>query len=82
MFKIIVMTDYLERSDEQDEENKNRNIKSRPETSGQKKKNLETDGPEKDKDYKVLNNDGSLAELPPKEGQGSGALDGTVGRGM
>jgi hypothetical protein len=76
------MTDYLERSDEQDDENMNKNTKSRSHLSDQKEKNLETDGPEKDKRYKVLHNDGSFAELPPKEGEGSGALDGTVGRGM
>lgn len=43
---------------------------------------LETDGPAKDKNFKVLNEDGSLADMPDKEGAGSGALDGTVGRGM
>lgn len=82
LFKINVMTDYLDRADEQDDGQINKNTNSRPEPSGQKKKKLETDGPEKDKDYKVLHNDGSFGELPPKEGDGSGALDGTVGRGM
>jgi hypothetical protein len=82
LFKVIVMSDYLERSDEQDDGNITKNTKSRPEHSGQKKKTLETKGPEKDKNYKVLHNDGSLGKLPEKEGKGSGALDGTVGRGM
>ena len=82
LFKINVMTYYLDRADEQDDEKINKNTNSRPEHSGQKKKTLETRGPVKDKNYKVLHNDGSLGELPDKEGEGSGALDGTVGRGM
>jgi hypothetical protein len=37
--------------------------------------------PNKDKDYKVLHNDGSLADLPDNDVPGAGALDGTVGLG-
>lgn len=82
LFKVNVMTDYLDRADdEQDDEQINKDRNSRPELSGQKEKKLETKGPEKDKDYKVLHKDGSFGELPDKEGEGSGALDGTVGLG-
>lgn len=75
------MTDYLDRADEQDDEQINKNMTGRPELSGQKEKKLETKGPVKDKDYKVLHKDGSFGELPDKEGEGCGALDGTVGLG-
>jgi hypothetical protein len=76
------MTEYLDPADEQDDKQISKNTNSRPELSGPKKKTLETKGPVKDKNYKVLHNDGSLGELPDKEGEGSGALDGTVGRGI
>jgi hypothetical protein len=33
------------------------------------------------KNFKVLHEDGSFADLPAKEARGSGALDGMVGRG-
>jgi len=33
------------------------------------------------KNFKVLHEDGSFADLPNKEAKGSGALDGMVGRG-
>ncbi|MGZ3778278.1 MAG: hypothetical protein ACXVI9_12200 [Mucilaginibacter sp.] len=33
------------------------------------------------KNFKVLHEDGSFADLPTKEAKGSGALDGMVGRG-
>ena len=48
----------------------------------QAKSTLETQGPNKETKNKVLHTDGSFADLPEKEGKGSGALDGTVGRGM
>jgi hypothetical protein len=37
--------------------------------------------PNKDRDYKVLNSDGSLPDLPEENVAGKGALDGTVGLG-
>ena len=49
------------------------------ETNGPNK--LETNGPNKDKPFKVLNQDGSLADLPDDNAPGRGALDGTVGLG-
>jgi len=45
------------------------------------KKSLETDGPNKSKPFNVLNQDGSLSDLPDNEVPGAGALDGTVGLG-
>ena len=37
--------------------------------------------PDKDRDYKVLHNDGSFADLRDKGAPGDGALEGTVGLG-
>lgn len=37
--------------------------------------------PNKDRDYKVLNPDGSLADLPDEHVAGKGSLDGTIGLG-
>ncbi|QKJ30558.1 hypothetical protein HQ865_12580 [Mucilaginibacter mali] len=42
---------------------------------------LETRGPDKSKPFNVLNQDGSLADLPDENVEGKGALDGTVGLG-
>lgn len=42
---------------------------------------LETRGPDKSKPFNVLNQDGSLADLPDESVEGKGALDGTVGLG-
>ncbi|AYL95764.1 hypothetical protein [Mucilaginibacter celer] len=39
---------------------------------------LETEGPQK-KQYNVLNEDGSLADLPDQDVEGAGAGDGTIG---
>ncbi|MFB9845096.1 hypothetical protein [Mucilaginibacter ginsenosidivorans] len=68
------MSEYLDAADET-QDNHNRNDR------GNKKATIETRGPAKDHKTKVLHKDGSFAELPPKESTGSGALDGTVGRG-
>ena len=46
------------------------------------KGSLETNGPNKDIPFNVLNQDGSLADLPDQNVEGSGALDGTVGLGI
>ncbi|MEZ2336679.1 hypothetical protein AB6735_13645 [Mucilaginibacter sp. RCC_168] len=45
----------------------------------QSKNNLEKQGPDK-KNLNVLNEDGSLADLPDQEVEGRGALDGTIGK--
>jgi hypothetical protein len=37
--------------------------------------------PNTDRDYKVLNPDGSLPDIPDEDVSGKGALDGTVGLG-
>jgi len=37
--------------------------------------------PDKERNYKVLGKDGSLADLPDENVAGKGALDGTVGLG-
>jgi hypothetical protein len=77
------MNEYLDKDDEQ-RDDKRSEIKPAPENSSQqqKKGNLETEGPDKDKAGKVLHKDGSLAnDLPGKDGAGSGALEGTVGLG-
>ncbi|MDB5275007.1 MAG: hypothetical protein JWO58_3374 [Chitinophagaceae bacterium] len=44
-------------------------------------KGLESRGPNKSKPFRVLNPDGSLADLPDENVPGKGALDGTVGLG-
>ena len=72
------MSDYLNPADEVQDGDKTR--KEKPRTTHKDK--LETEGPAKDKDFKVLKKDGSLPDrLPDVEGEGSGALDGMVGRG-
>jgi hypothetical protein len=45
------------------------------------KNTIETRGPVKNKNNKVLHSDGSLADLPDQDVAGAGALDGTVGLG-
>jgi hypothetical protein len=44
-------------------------------------RNLENSGPDKSKDFKVLNKDGSLGDLKDQDVPGAGALDGTIGLG-
>jgi hypothetical protein len=44
-------------------------------------KGLENRGPNKSKHFNVLNQDGSLADLPDDNAEGKGALDGTIGLG-
>jgi hypothetical protein len=72
------MNEYLDKADEwtEDEQIRSKSGKS----SSKQKKDLETEGPDRDK-ANILHKDGSFAELPGKEGKGSGALDGMVGRG-
>jgi hypothetical protein len=69
------MSEYLDTADEMQNNNDRKNYQAN------KKATIETKGPAKDNKTKVLHKDGSFADLPPKESTGSGALDGTVGRG-
>lgn len=75
------MSKYLDPEDEVQEKNKTEKSEK---PSGNKKPggSLEKKGPVKDKDYKVLHKDGSLADdLPYNNQPGGGALEGTVGIG-
>ena len=74
------MSEYLDPEDEVQEKNK---AKKSDNPSANKKGGgpLEKNGPDKDKPKKVLNKDGSLADLPYNNEPGGGALEGTVGIG-
>jgi hypothetical protein len=50
-------------------------------SAGKKNKKLETKGPQKDKKFKVLHQDGSLADIPYHNGPAGGAPEGKVGTG-
>jgi len=69
-------TEYSEPTNEQDDkQNKTEELAAKgsvhpPKRAAARKKN-----------FKVLHEDGSFADLPAKEARGSGALDGMVGRG-
>jgi len=67
------MSEYLDPADEMQDDDKQKNNNG--------KATVETKGPVKDRNTKVLHKDGSLADLPSKETKGSGALDGMVGKG-
>jgi len=75
------MSEYLDPEDEV--QDKNKTEKSDKSSSAKKLGgSLEKKGPVKDKDYKVLHKDGSLADdLPYNNEPGGGALEGTVGIG-
>jgi hypothetical protein len=76
------MTAYLDDTDGKWDDDQLGGKPNPGKSSGERKKgSLETKGPARDKAGKVLHKDGGLATLPDKEGKGSGALDGTVGRG-
>jgi hypothetical protein len=64
-----------------DQGNKQLKKEQDPENNQPANKSLEHSGPNKDKDYKVLHKDGSLADLPDQNVEGSGALAGTIGLG-
>ena len=74
------MSEYLDPEDEVQDKNK---VKKSDYPSDNKKfgGTLEKKGPAKDKEKKVLNVDGSLADLPSNNEPGGGALEGTVGLG-
>ena len=67
------MSEYLDPADEMLDDDKQKN--------NNRKATVETKGPAKNRNTKVLHKDGSLADLPSKETKGSGALDGMVGKG-
>lgn len=71
------MTEYLDPADEQGD-----NAKKTEELATKGSVHPKKNATGKKKHFKVLHEDGSFADLPGKEGKGSGALDGTVGRGM
>jgi hypothetical protein len=73
------MSEHMEPDDSRGSQLEKKQNKVASPDSG--KNTLETKGPAK-KERTVLHKDGSFADLPDKEGKGSGALDGTVGRGM
>jgi hypothetical protein len=75
------MSEYLDPEDEV--QDKNKTEKSDKSSSTKKPGgSLEKKGPLKDKNYKVLRKDGSLAgDLPYNNQPGGGALEGTVGLG-
>jgi len=70
------MTEYLDPADEQDD-----NEKKTEELANMGSVHSQKNAAVNKKHFKVLHEDGSFADLPAKEGKGSGALDGTVGRG-
>lgn len=73
------MSEYLDPEDEIRDKNKTQKTDY---PSGKKPGgSLEKKGPAKDKPKKVLNEDGSLADLPYNNEPGGGALEGTVGLG-
>lgn len=75
------MNEYLDPEDEVQDKNKTEKSES-PSGSKKSERTLEKKGPVKDKDYKVLHKDGSLADdLPYNNEPGGGALEGTVGLG-
>lgn len=55
--------------------------KNNSNASGKVGSDLERKGPKKDKDFKVLHQDGSLPDHPYNNEPGGGALEGTVGIG-
>ena len=70
------MTEYLDPADEQDDnEKKTEELAAKGSVHSSKRASA------KKRNFKVLHEDGSLADLPGKEAKGSGALDGMVGRG-
>lgn len=54
------------------------NIAANNNEVGENNAKLETKGPQK-KQFNVLNEDGSLADLPDQDVEGAGAGDGTIG---
>lgn len=69
--------EHLEPDDEQDE----KQVNNDPSVNKDDSNSVNKDFPNKKKDYKVLHQDGSLADLPDQNVKGGGALEGTVGLG-
>ena len=74
------MSEYLDPEDEVQDKNRAEKFDD-PSDNKKSGKSLEKRGPKKDKHYKVLHKDGSLADLPYSNQPGGGALEGTVGLG-
>lgn len=76
------MSEYLDPEDELFEnERKQQAQKEKEQSPGKHKDTLETRGPARDKNFKVLHSDGGLAHHLPDTGtEGSGAQEGTIGR--
>ncbi|HZX57138.1 MAG TPA: hypothetical protein VFE54_00375 [Mucilaginibacter sp.] len=74
------MSEYLDPEDEWDDDDKlkKETLRKTPSEAGT---GLEKKGPNKTRNPKVLHKDGSLADLPPNNQPGGGALEGTVGIG-
>ncbi|HVV54847.1 MAG TPA: hypothetical protein VHC47_05965 [Mucilaginibacter sp.] len=74
------MSEYLDPEDESFEDNQTQ--QTHKDSSPRKHKDtLETRGPARDKNFKVLRSDGGLAHhLPDAKTEGSGAQEGTIGR--
>jgi hypothetical protein len=64
-------------------ENQDNNQSKRPDNSSAgKSAGIKNENSGKKKHFKVLHEDGSLADLPDAKEPGAGALDGTVGLGQ
>jgi hypothetical protein len=72
-------TEYNNPTNNRDNKEQEQGNSARIDTANNAKTNSQA--PNKDKDYKVLHKDGSLADLPDQDVPGAGALDGTVGLG-
>jgi len=82
MKEETIMTDYKDDYPASRQDNikevRESNITSGSNNAAQSKPSLETKGPKK-KLTRVLNEDGSLADLPDQDVEGAGAGDGTIG---
>jgi len=74
------MSEYIDPEDEVRDKNKPTKT-DHPFGNNKSGGPLEKKGPAKGKPKKVLNDDGSLADLPYNNEPGGGALEGTVGIG-
>ncbi|HTK21096.1 MAG TPA: hypothetical protein VL442_16350 [Mucilaginibacter sp.] len=74
------MSEYLDPEDEVQDKNKTEKS-GNPSGNNNSGGALEKNGPGKDKPKKVLNEDGSLPDLPYNNEPGGGALEGTIGIG-
>ena len=81
-FNFNRMSEYLDPADEQERDGKKKEIAKDSSASKKGDTKGETKNfPNKKKDFKVLNKDGSLADMPYNNQPGGGAMEGTVGIG-